>query len=425
MSTKKIQLLENIFPADPQAGQVLSVDADGNKVWSNQYIMDGTLTPGYQYNSSLNAHLFVIDITNSTPDIGTYYFNGGSLYIRVVKDGSNISQQMFGSVKQIQLNSINPSGNKSGIELILTFDAHKKRYSFHLEDNQYVTNGTYSANTWYQTAIQYSSSQVDDLLSSKLDSPTNDGSAGQVPVYQEGGTTVWGDMPSIDGLATETYVDNKVSALVNSAPETLDTLNELAAALGNDENFATTVATQISAKVDKVEGKGLSTEDYTTEEKTKLAGISEGAEVNVQSDWNETDTTSDAYIANKPAIPSKTSDITNDSGFLTSVPDEYVTETELTAKGYLTTYTETDPTVPDWAKAATKPVYTAAEVGALPNDTVIPSIDGLASETYVNNAVAGVNAVPSSTTADNDKILMVVDGVPTWVAITNAEGVAY
>ena len=49
----------------------------------------------------------------------------------------------------------------------------------------------------------------------------------------------------------------------------------------------------------------------------------------------------------------------------------------------------------------------------------------LATEEYVNSAVAGVNAVPSATTDDNDKILMVVNGVPTWMAITNAEGVRY
>lgn len=35
--------------------------------------------------------------------------------------------------------------------------------------------------------------------------------------------------------------------------------------------------------------------------------------------------------------------------------------------------TETDPTVPSWAKASTKPTYTAQEVGALPSSTVIPS----------------------------------------------------
>ena len=37
--------------------------------------------------------------------------------------------------------------------------------------------------------------------------------------------------------------------------------------------------------------------------------------------------------------------------------------------GYITSYTETDPTVPSWAKASSKPTYTANEVGALANDT--------------------------------------------------------
>lgn len=49
---------------------------------------------------------------------------------------------------------------------------------------------------------------------------------------------------------------------------------------------------------------------------------------------------------NSLVIPTKTSDLINDSNFLTS-------------------FTETDPTVPAWAKAATKPTYTAAEVGAV------------------------------------------------------------
>lgn len=41
--------------------------------------------------------------------------------------------------------------------------------------------------------------------------------------------------------------------------------------------------------------------------------------------------------------------------------------------GYITSYTETDPTVPSWAKQSTKPTYTAQEVGALPSTTSIPS----------------------------------------------------
>ena len=55
-------------------------------------------------------------------------------------------------------------------------------------------------------------------------------------------------IPSIVGLATEIYVDDKVASLVSNAPETLDTLNELAKALGDDPNFATTVANQIGEK---------------------------------------------------------------------------------------------------------------------------------------------------------------------------------
>lgn len=47
------------------------------------------------------------------------------------------------------------------------------------------------------------------------------------------------------------YTDTKVADLVNSSPEALDTLNELAAALGNDPNFATTVTSQIGLKSDK------------------------------------------------------------------------------------------------------------------------------------------------------------------------------
>ena len=58
--------------------------------------------------------------------------------------------------------------------------------------------------------------------------------------------------------------------------------------------------------------------NFTTALKNKLNGIATGAEVNVQSDWDVADTSSDAFIKNKPAIPTKTSDLTNDSGFITS-----------------------------------------------------------------------------------------------------------
>jgi hypothetical protein len=80
------------------------------------------------------------------------------------------------------------------------------------------------------------------------------------------------------------------------------------------DGLATTayVNSQDALKVDKVTGKGLSTEDYTTTEKNKLAGIATGAEVNVNADWNAT--SGDAQILNKPTIPTavtQTSQLTN------------------------------------------------------------------------------------------------------------------
>ena len=56
----------------------------------------------------------------------------------------------------------------------------------------------------------------------------------------------------------------------------------------------------INNKVDKVDGKGLSTNDYTTDEKEKLAGIEAGAQVNVQADWEQNDNTNGSYINNRP-----------------------------------------------------------------------------------------------------------------------------
>ena len=71
----------------------------------------------------------------------------------------------------------------------------------------------------------------------------------------------------------------------------------------------------LSNKVDKVSGKGLSTNDFTNDLKTKLNGIANGAEVNVQADWSQTTTTNDSYIKNKPT---KLSEFTNDSKFITN-----------------------------------------------------------------------------------------------------------
>jgi hypothetical protein len=80
-----------------------------------------------------------------------------------------------------------------------------------------------------------------------------------------------------DEVFTKEEVLQKIEEIIDAAPEALDTLGKLAEALDNDPNFATNIINLLSAKVDKVAGKGLSTNDYTNEEKQKLAGIEKEA----------------------------------------------------------------------------------------------------------------------------------------------------
>ena len=132
--------------------------------------------------------------------------------------------------------------------------------------------------------------------------------------------------------ATKLYVDEKVADIVGSAPETLDTLKELSTALGNDPNFATTIANQIGTKVDKVDGKGLSTNDLTNELKANYDAAythstSAHAPVNAQKNSDITKAEIEAKLTGN--ITSHTH-----SQYLTSIPAEYITEAELNAKGY-------------------------------------------------------------------------------------------
>lgn len=82
----------------------------------------------------------------------------------------------------------------------------------------------------------------------------------------------WSEWEEI--YATKDYVDSvntKINEIIDSAPEALNTLKELADALNNEPDFAATVADSLANKVDKEEGKGLSTEDFTTSNKKQLS----------------------------------------------------------------------------------------------------------------------------------------------------------
>lgn len=106
-------------------------------------------------------------------------------------------------------------------------------------------------------------------------------------------------------------------------------------------------------------------------------------------------------------IPTKTSDLENDSGFLSSAvttfngqsgavtynaPVQSVNSKTgavvLDASDVGAISQETDPTVPSWAKQPNKPTYTALEVGALPDTYTAPvsSVNGQTGAVVISNA---------------------------------------
>jgi hypothetical protein len=72
-------------------------------------------------------------------------------------------------------------------------------------------------------------------------------------------------------IATTEFVQGAINSLVNGAPETMNTLNELAEAIEEHQDVTDMLNDAIIKKVDKVDGKGLSTNDYTNEEKAQMA----------------------------------------------------------------------------------------------------------------------------------------------------------
>lgn len=156
--------------------------------------------------------------------------------------------------------------------------------------------------------------------------------------------------------------------------------------------------TLFAGKVDKVSGKGLSTNDFTNADQTKLNGIETGAEVNVLEGVNVNGTA--ATITNKIAavtVPTKTSDLTNDSGYITSadVPEGAAASTTTPKMdGTASTGTETafargdhrHPTDTSRAPLAS-PTFTGTPAG--PTAASGTNTTQLATTAFVQTAISG------------------------------------
>lgn len=170
-------------------------------------------------------------------------------------------------------------------------------------------------------------------------------------------------------------------------------------------------------KQDKIIGKGLSTNDFTTEEKNKLASLKNttiDTTLTISNAAADAKAVGDALATKQPSgnyalksdIPTRPSDIGAQP-----------------AGNYITT--ETDPTVPAWAKAATKPTYTASEVGADAFGTASSAVSAHNTNTSAHSDIRA-RLLPSVTASDAGKFLC-VNSSGSWAAsaLENAEEVSF
>lgn len=118
-----------------------------------------------------------------------------------------------------------------------------------------------------------------ELLEAKLDKPYAEGTEGQVLTMGEDGHYAWADLPEIPEQEQANWDESDSSEVsyIRNKPD-------------------------LSIYVEKEAGKGLSSNDYTDADKAKLGGIEDNAQVNVQADWDDSDSDDDAFIRNKPAL---------------------------------------------------------------------------------------------------------------------------
>lgn len=105
------------------------------------------------------------------------------------------------------------------------------------------------------TAVEYSEQAIDSAIHANTSKTEANRSAVEARLSAEAAAASAAQAQQIaeGNFATPEEVDAKISALVNQAPETLNTLSEIAAALGNDPNFATTMTALIGQKLGRNE----------------------------------------------------------------------------------------------------------------------------------------------------------------------------
>jgi len=123
-----------------------------------------------------------------------------------------------------------------------------------------------------------------------------------------------GTIVNADINASAAIAGSKLQAASGSNPGSMSASDK--SKLDGIETGAT--ADQTDSEIKTAYENNSNTNAFTDAEQSKLNGIASGAEVNVQADFNETDNTNDAFIKNKPTIPTNNNQLTNGAGFTTN-----------------------------------------------------------------------------------------------------------
>lgn len=215
-------------------------------------------------------------------------------------------------------------------------------------------------------------------------------------VYLSDGTSVASKLAdviaSLNGKQTAEQVNAAVSAaissLINGAPETYDTLKEISDYISAHADAVTSLNSAIGNKVDKVSGKGLSANDFTTALKNKLDGIAANAEVN-QNAYSTVKVGTTSVSAG-----SKTATLELAAGNnVTLTPDASNGKITIAAKD--TTYSDATQSAHGLMTAADKTKLDGIATGA--NKTTVDSAMSSTSSNPVQNKVAKayVDALPN------------------------------
>lgn len=173
----------------------------------------------------------------------------------------------------------------------------------------------------------------------------------------------------------------------------------------------------LSGKVDKVDGKGLSTNDYTAGEKTKLANIASGAQVNVLEGIQKNGTT--VTVTNKIAnisVPTATSDLTNDSGFITTndIPEGAAASTTTPAmNGTASTGTELAFARGDHVHPTDTSRASASDLSTLSGrvDTLETAVGtGGSVDSKISTAIGGLDSSVTATSNQAISAVTITDG---------------